>query len=77
MGGQFSSSLSKAKVHANAIAAIIDNAIVFPFGGIFSSEFSDIIATMLTPRTIASTAKICNLDIGVPIQIAHEIESIG
>ena len=43
----------------------------------FSSELSDIIATILTPIIIARTAKICKLDTGVPIQIAQLIESMG
>lgn len=76
-GDNSAAACPKAKVHANAMAATIDNAIVFPIGGISSSELSDIIATMLTPRMIANTAKICNLDTGVPIQIAHVIERMG
>ena len=47
-----------AKVHANAIDAIKDNAIVLPIGGVLSSEVSDNIATMLTPKIIARTANI-------------------
>ena len=76
-GDNYADACPVANVHANAEAAINDNTIVLPIGGICSSELSDNIATTLTPKIIARTAKICSLVTDVPIQIAHDIESIG